>query len=62
MGADVSEQTPSKLLSLRKLPEFEEDKSPLARRESLDLVRAYYKVSDPAVCKQLYNLVKAIAK
>ncbi len=33
----------------------------LARRETLELVRAYYRISDPVVRKCLFELVKAIA-
>ena len=34
---------------------------PLARRETLELVRAYYKIAEPAVRKRLFELVKAVA-
>ncbi len=37
-------------------------RDPLARRETLELVRAYYKISDPKVRKRLFELVKSIAK
>jgi transcriptional regulator with XRE-family HTH domain len=40
--------------------EYESD--PLARRETLELVRAYYMITDPKVRKRLFNLVKSIAK
>jgi transcriptional regulator with XRE-family HTH domain len=33
----------------------------LARRETLELVRAYYRISDPAVRKRLFELAKALA-
>ncbi len=32
----------------------------LSRRETLELVRAYYKISDPVVRKKLFDLVKAL--
>lgn len=35
---------------------------PLARRETLELVRAYYSITDPKVRKDLANLVRSIAK
>ncbi|MBT4888926.1 MAG: helix-turn-helix domain-containing protein [Rhodospirillales bacterium] len=35
---------------------------PLARRETLELVRAYYKISDPRVRKRLFELTKTLAK
>jgi len=34
---------------------------PLSKRETLELVRAYYKISDPAVRKRLFELVKSVA-
>ncbi len=34
---------------------------PLAKRETLELVRAYYRVKDPNVRKRLFNLIKSIA-
>ena len=33
----------------------------LAQRETLELVRAYYRISDGAVRKRVYELVKAVA-
>jgi transcriptional regulator with XRE-family HTH domain len=62
MSASVAAQTPSKLLDAKKLPEIDEDSDPMARRETLELVRAYYRIADSAVRKQLYNLVKTVAK
>ncbi|MBL4691180.1 MAG: helix-turn-helix transcriptional regulator [Rhodospirillales bacterium] len=34
---------------------------PLARRETLELVRAYYKISEPRVRKRLFELTKSLA-
>lgn len=36
------------------------DQDDLAKRETLELVRAYYKIKDAAVRKRLFDLVKAI--
>jgi len=41
------------------LPGFETD--PMARRETLELVRAYYSISDPQVRRRVYELAKALA-
>ncbi len=38
--------------------ELEEDS--MSRRETLELVRAYYKISNPAVRKRLYELIRSI--
>ncbi len=39
-------------------PRYELD--PMAKRETLELVRAYYKISDSQVRKHLFQMVKAI--
>ncbi len=39
-------------------PQFGQEK--LSRRETLELVRAYYRISDPAVRKRIFELVKAV--
>ena len=35
---------------------------PLVKRETLELVRAYYKIADPRVRRRLFDLVKAVAR
>jgi transcriptional regulator with XRE-family HTH domain len=40
-------------------PAYETD--PLARRESMELARAYYRIKDPGVRKRLFDLTKALA-
>ncbi len=42
----------------KKPPSYEPD--PMAKRETLELVRAYYKISSPQVRKRLYEMVKAL--
>ncbi len=39
--------------------EFSAD--PLAKRETLELVRAYYRIKDPGVRKRLFDLAKSLA-
>ncbi len=39
---------------------FEDD--PLNKRETLELVRAYYRIKDPLVRKRIFEMVKALAK
>ena len=38
---------------------FEPD--PMAKRETLELVRAYYRITDPQVRKRLFELTKSVA-
>ncbi len=42
----------------KKPPSYEPD--PMAKRETLELVRAYYKISNPQVRKRLFEVVKAL--
>ena len=37
-------------------------RDPMARRETLELVRAYYKITDPKLRAQLFEMTKALAK
>ena len=40
---------------------FEQEKDPLIKRETLELVRAYYRIPDPQIRRRLFDLTKAIA-
>ena len=62
MAAGVEKQTPAMLMSAKALPEIDHEKDPMAKRETLELVRAYYRIPDPAVRKRLAELTKAVAK
>ncbi len=42
----------------KKPPRYEPD--PMAKRETLELVRGYYKIRDPQIRKRLYELTKAL--
>ena len=39
---------------------FEQDKDPLIKRETLELVRAYYKIREPRVRTRIFETVKAV--
>ena len=39
---------------------FKQEKDPLIKRETLELVRAYYKIREPRVRKRLFEMVKAV--
>ncbi len=39
---------------------FEEEKDPLIKRETLELVRGYYKIREAGVRKRIFEMVKAI--
>jgi transcriptional regulator with XRE-family HTH domain len=62
MTAAVKARSPARLVGLSegKAPAFEAD--PMARRETLELVRAYYRIGDPKLRKRVFELAKALAK
>jgi transcriptional regulator with XRE-family HTH domain len=62
MSAQVEQQTPSMLMNTKSLPAIDDEKNPMAKRETLELVRAYYRIPDPAVRKRLAEMVKVVAK
>ena len=62
MSAEVEQQTPSMLMDANKLPKVDDEKDPMVKRETLELVRAYYRIPDPTVRKRLAELTKMIAK
>jgi transcriptional regulator with XRE-family HTH domain len=39
---------------------FEQEKDPLIKRETLELVRAYYKIREAQVRKRIFEMVKAV--
>lgn len=61
MSTETSGQSPRRTPALAEsaAPSYEAD--PMAKRETLELVRAYYKVTDPTVRKRLFELAKALA-
>ena len=62
MSAGVSAQSPSELMRKNRRPDIDLEKDPLAKRETLEFVRAYYKIPDLRVRKQLFELTKSVAK
>lgn len=62
MSAGVASKTPSRLrgLSESRSEPFELD--PMAKRETLELVRAYYRITDPVVRKRVFELTKSLGK
>jgi len=62
MSGAVRKQSPSELMRTKQRPENEEERDPMARRETLEFVRAYYRIKDPAVRKRMFELTKAVAR
>ena len=56
---DVAARSPRQIRGMVESPEpYEPD--PMAKRETLELVRAYYKIRDPRVRKRLFEMTKAL--
>ena len=64
MEAGVAAKSPSRLMGVpaSKLPTPGIEPDPLARRETLELVRAYYKITDQRVRKRVAELVKVLGR
>jgi transcriptional regulator with XRE-family HTH domain len=64
MEASVAAKSPSRLMGVSeaKLQPYAAEPDPLARRETLELVRAYYKINEPRVRKRVFELTKSLAK
>ena len=60
MGAEVSKQSPAGLAGQRPKA-VDRNTDPAAKRETLELVRAYYGIPDQAVRQRLTNMIRAIA-
>jgi transcriptional regulator with XRE-family HTH domain len=57
---DVAASSPRHLRGDSKVP-VARVLDPMAKRETLELARAYYKIPDPKVRKRMFELVKAVA-
>ncbi len=59
MSAEIAASSPAQKRRRAKAPpSYELD--PMAKRETLELVRAYYKISNPQIRKRLFEVTKAI--
>ncbi|MGP1253907.1 MAG: helix-turn-helix domain-containing protein [Kiloniellales bacterium] len=62
MHDEVAQRSPGQLRGLAEQPEpYEAEPDPMAKRETLELVRAYYRIHDPQVRKRLFEMTKALA-
>ena len=62
MPNTVQDKSPSRLMGLAHPPTVEYEPDPMAKRETLELVRAYYKITEPSVRKKVFDLIKSIAR
>lgn len=63
MSAETAERSPARQAGLSELPPmpYEHEPDPMAKRETLELVRAYYRITDPRVRKRLFELTKSMS-
>ena len=59
---DVQNKSPSKLMGIKVPEAVEYEPDPMARRETLELVRAYYKIPEAVVRRRIADLVKVISR
>src|SRR5690606_913248 len=63
MQPDVAAAAPSKQVGRPKgAEEVAPEPDPMAKRETLELVRAYYRISNPQIRKRLFEMAKALAQ
>jgi hypothetical protein len=61
MSRDTMEHSPRRMLD-RVESDYEEQRvDPMARRETLELVRAYYRIENQQVRKRITEMVKAVS-
>jgi transcriptional regulator with XRE-family HTH domain len=62
MSDDISLQSPRMMIAgLAEEPTATFEADPMTKRETLELVRAYYRIFDPQVRKRVFELAKALA-
>lgn len=59
MVEGTASQSPRMLIGVEEPQPFDAD--PMTKRETLELVRAYYRITDPQVRKRVFELAKALA-
>lgn len=61
MPTAVSDKAPSRIKGKEDIDPTIIEPDPMAKRETLELVRAYYRIRDPQVRKRLFELTKSVA-
>lgn len=62
MTASVASRTPSRMRGLAESKPVPFELDPMAKRETLELVRAYYRIADPEARKRVFELVKSLGR
>ena len=62
MSSETKLASPRKVsINFKKIPNDSFESDPMVRRETLELVRIYYSISEPKVRKQLSEIIKSVA-
>jgi len=61
MDEGTSNLSPRNMAGSMNEPAIEGGGDPMTRRETLELVRAYYRISDPTVRKRVFELTKTLS-
>lgn len=61
MPEEVAASSPAQRPGRSNRPPPEQELDPMVKRETLELVRAYYKIDEPGVRKRLFEMTKALA-
>lgn len=61
MTTEVSDRSPAQRVGLADMPQADFESDPMAKRETLELVRAYYLIKNANVRKRVFDLAKALA-
>ena len=62
MSSETKLASPRKVsINLKKIPNEYFESDPVVRRETLELVRTYYSISEPKVRKRLSEIIKSVA-
>jgi transcriptional regulator with XRE-family HTH domain len=62
MTPETAARTPSRIKGLGESRVARLEPDPMVRRETLELVRAYYRIGDPQVRRRLFDLTKTLAR
>jgi transcriptional regulator with XRE-family HTH domain len=61
MSASTSARSPGRLRGMAEQKPLPFEPDPMAKRETLELVRAYYRITDSRVRKRVFELTKSLA-
>jgi hypothetical protein len=60
MGGNIAVRSRPSLYGFAEAQDSYEDDN-MSKRETMELVRAYYRITDPAVRKRVFDLIKSLA-